>query len=175
MSPFLCRNTTSDHWAKIGAEHFSPSEQRGPPQPSQHAFTVLFTTWLSISGGLRLKDKAKSTYLQCSSPPWIMGRTVAAGPSFDSLVQETGSLGPLPLEVQGDAIVAAVPDAHPVHIQPPAPGVVPVHLGAADVELQARRQDALRPLLHRALTPASASARHIKKSFERILNPAAFN
>ncbi len=31
----------------------SPSEQRGPPQPSQHALTVLFTIWLVISGDLR--------------------------------------------------------------------------------------------------------------------------
>lgn len=36
----------------------SPSEQRGPPQPSQHALTVLFTVWLSISGGLRRADTA---------------------------------------------------------------------------------------------------------------------
>lgn len=36
----------------------SPSEQRGPPQPSQQALTVLFTVWLSISGGLRRADTA---------------------------------------------------------------------------------------------------------------------
>lgn len=47
------------------------------------------------------------------------------------LVEEAGCPGALLIVVKCNAVVAPVPDPHPVHIQPPAMGVELVHLGAA--------------------------------------------
>lgn len=73
------------------------------------------------------------------------------------------------LVVEGDAVVTAMPEPHPVHVQPPALRVVLVHLGTAHLQLQAWREDPLHSLLHRVLTPVSgctdrviSSARSVK-------------
>lgn len=47
------------------------------------------------------------------------------------LVEKAGCSGALLAVVKCYAIVAPVPDPHPVHIQPPAVGVELVHLRAA--------------------------------------------
>lgn len=46
-------------------------------------------------------------------------------------------------------------EAHPVHIEPPALGVVLIHLRAAHLKLQTWGQDSLHSLLHCVFTPVS--------------------
>lgn len=73
------------------------------------------------------------------------------------LEEEAGGFGPLLTVVEGDAVVAAVPQPHPVHVQPPAVAAVLVDLGAAHLQLQPWRQHALHLLLQALLAPVSGN------------------
>lgn len=59
--------------------------------------------------------------------------------------------------VEGDAIVAPVLHTHPVHIHPPALGVILVHLRAAHFKLQTWGQNSLHLLLHSVVAPVSGA------------------
>lgn len=85
------------------------------------------------------------------------------------LVEEAGGFGPLLTVVEGDAVVAAVPEPHPVHIEPPAVGVVLVDLGAAHLQLQPWRQHAVHLLLQPVITPASGNHQ------TNVCSPRQFN
>lgn len=76
-----------------------------------------------------------------------------------SLVQEARRSNALLLVVECNAVIAAMPEPHSVHVQPPALRVVLVHLGTADLQLQTWRERSLHSLLHRVLTPVSGKHR----------------
>lgn len=80
-----------------------------------------------------------------------------ANPLTDLLEQETGCLVTLLFVIQRDAIITPMLDAHPVHIEPPALGVILIHLRTAHFNLQTWGQDSLHSLLHRVFTPVSAA------------------
>lgn len=71
------------------------------------------------------------------------------------LVQKAGCFGTLLIVVKCYAIVAPVPDPHPVHIEPPAMGVVLVYFRAAHFQLQPWGQDTVHSLLQCVIAPMS--------------------
>lgn len=71
------------------------------------------------------------------------------------LVQKAGCFGALLIVVKCYAIVAAVPDSHPVHIEPPATGVELVDLRTAHFQLQMWGQDMVHCLLQCVIAPMS--------------------
>lgn len=71
------------------------------------------------------------------------------------LVQKAGCLGALLIVVKCYAIVAPMPDPHPVHIEPPATGVILVHLRAAHFQLQPWGQDMVHSPFQCVIAPMS--------------------